>query len=521
MTSYQKLQWKQYARISKDATPGGRFWANLKDRRATEVKEAKQAASVTYIDFSEATPHDYAVTSSTRVTIFDTSSHRPKKVLARFKSVAHSGSFRADGKLLVAGEESGFVKVFDLQSRSVLRLFSGHRGAVHVAKFSPAKTLVMSASDDCTVRCWDIPTQEQIFVAEGHQDYIRTGAISAGGSNMWVTGSYDHTVKLWDAPRTSDCVMILDHGSPVEAVLTFPSGGLVLSAGTNVIKVWDVLGGGRLLHHFSNHQKTITSICLSGDGAYLLSGGLDNMVKVYDVTTYAVVHTMKFAAPVTSLAVSMDSQQIAVGMSDGGVAVRTRSVKSASGERGLAVDKALSSRSGSYRYMLRGQSSRPAEDDYTVERQRQLRLKPYDRYLKKFQYQNALDEVIKEKHPVLIVSMLDELMARNGLHIALAGRDDASLAPILTFLCKYSTHPRYSPLLLQVSSLLLDLYTQVIRSSSLIDRLLRRLQRRWHEELRLQEDLLSLLGSLDLIFSAASHIGVAELSTSSLAVAES
>lgn len=43
-------------------------------------------------------------------------------------------------------------------------------------------------------------------------------------------GSYDHTVKLFDA-RTKSSVMTIEHGHPVESVLLFPSGGLLVSAG--------------------------------------------------------------------------------------------------------------------------------------------------------------------------------------------------------------------------------------------------------------------------------------------------
>ncbi len=47
---------------------------------------------------------------------------------------------------------------------------------------------------------------------------------------MWVSGGYDHRLKLWDI-RSQECIMELDHGNPVESVLFFPSGSLLLSAG--------------------------------------------------------------------------------------------------------------------------------------------------------------------------------------------------------------------------------------------------------------------------------------------------
>jgi len=51
------------------------------------------------------------------------------------------------------------------------------------------------------------------------------------GYSVRIAGSYDHTVRLFDA-RLDKSVMCVDHGAPVESVLMFPSGGLFISAGT-------------------------------------------------------------------------------------------------------------------------------------------------------------------------------------------------------------------------------------------------------------------------------------------------
>ena len=55
----------------------------------------------------------------------------------------------------------------------------------------------------------------------------------------------------------------------------FLSGFFECMLGSNIIKVWDILGGGRLLAGFSNHQKTITSLCFDGGHKRLLSGSVD------------------------------------------------------------------------------------------------------------------------------------------------------------------------------------------------------------------------------------------------------
>ena len=62
------------------------------------------------------------------------------------------------------------------------------------------------------------------------QDYVRTGCVSQTSSDILVSGSYDHTVKIWDRRQEANTVQ-LNHGCPVEAVLLLPNGTLLVTAG--------------------------------------------------------------------------------------------------------------------------------------------------------------------------------------------------------------------------------------------------------------------------------------------------
>ncbi len=65
------------------------------------------------------------------------------------------------------------------------------------------------------------------------------------------------------------------------------------------------MSGGKLLHTLSNHQKTITTMCLDGTGTRLLTGSLDQHVKVYSLESFTVMHGMKYSSPVLSMACSV------------------------------------------------------------------------------------------------------------------------------------------------------------------------------------------------------------------------
>ena len=76
----------------------------------------KEYAPVTSVHFSPSKPHRYAVTAATRVQIYAPRTQKVTKTISRFKDVARSGCIRDDGKLVVAGDDTGLIQVSPLHS---------------------------------------------------------------------------------------------------------------------------------------------------------------------------------------------------------------------------------------------------------------------------------------------------------------------------------------------------------------------------------------------------------------------
>ncbi len=178
------------------------------------------------------------------------------------------------------------------------------QSAVRTTKFSYDNLHVLSGSEDKTARYWDISTATQLSCLTGHEDYVRCASSSPANVEMWATGGYDHMIKLWDT-RSATNINTLNHGHPVEAVLMFPTGTLVASAGGNQVKIWDLLGGGKLLYTLSGLQKAATSLLLNTEANRLLVAGLDHHVKVYNVLNYTVASTLTFPEPILTCSLSV------------------------------------------------------------------------------------------------------------------------------------------------------------------------------------------------------------------------
>ena len=127
-------------------------------------------------------------------------------------------------------------------------------------------------------------------------------------------------------------------------------------------------------------------------------------------------------------------------------------------------------------------------------------------FLQKFNYQKALDSVLRTRNPLAIVAVLEELNFRNGLSIALAGRNESSLEPLLSFATKYISNPRYAKLTMLVIHNVLDLYGNILGHSDSIDELFVKLRRQIKKEVEFQQQAISIVGALDVVISASDRL---------------
>ncbi|ELU13410.1 hypothetical protein CAPTEDRAFT_172738 [Capitella teleta] len=496
-TSYKKTLIESFPTLRENATPDNEYWNRLEPPITR-----KDHGAVSCINFSPTQPHQYAVTCSTKVQIFSPNTNQPVKNFTRFKDVAYCGTFRDDGQLLVAGGEEGQIRLFDVTTKSMLRVFKAHTSAVRLSKFTTDKLRVISGSDDRTLKLWDVAAENVVHTFEDHQDYIRCGATSKASHDMVLAGCYDHQAYMYDV-RQQKRVLSVDHGGPIEDVLIFPSGGIFFTAGGLSIKAWDALSGGKLLATFGQHHKTITSLSFCSNYQRLASGSLDRHVKIYDTATYKPVHSLDFPSAILSVAVSPDDSLVTAGMVDGLLSIQKRGGQ----KKTLQEKKAEKKRAkASYHYKIH-QSYTPNQEDHVIEHKRREHLEKYDKYFKKFEYSKALDAAldmrISMQHPEVAISVINELIRREGLMISLAGREPKSVKGILRFIQKHIRNAKYSPTLLDLADAILELYADRVGQWPELDQVLLSVKATVDNEADHMQQLMEVLGTMDTLFASS------------------
>lgn len=105
-------------------------------------------------------------------------------------------SFAPNGNLLAIGMFGPAAKLISLETGHVLREFRGHSGHARSVAFTSDDVLA-TGSYDHTVRLWDVATADPIAKLGKHDDELRDIAASPDGKWL-VTGARSPDARLWN-----------------------------------------------------------------------------------------------------------------------------------------------------------------------------------------------------------------------------------------------------------------------------------------------------------------------------------
>ena len=407
-------------------------------------------------------------------------------------NLALSAAFRNDGRLLAVGTDAGEVRICDVTIRATLCTFetpsSSSKLPMRAVMWFRNGQYILSGGDDGILRVWNLSSLQSmggfggggagggggaLLELKGHGDAIRAAALwqeppsqqqnpstNIAWNQLAFSGSYDHTIRVWDVKLDDDsnaldpegrgneqnrCLAVLSHGAPVEALLTMPSTNpdvpvWLLSAGGLEVKVWNPITGECVETVETQHRKTITTLLpvlrqpnTAQDESSktktntipmwrIVTGSLDGCIRIHQWSSKTGsmehIHGIKVGegAPITTLAVNETGDRLAIGTAEGMVLVRQR------GPSVTQQKRKQPPRAGTYSFFTRGtnvamdDASAAASNDFVLgagqQSNKKRKLRKYDQCLKQFRYGDALDEALDTRIPQVVVAVLEELGKR-------------------------------------------------------------------------------------------------------------
>lgn len=190
----------------------------------------------------------------------------------------NSACLSRDGNLVLSGSDDGSICVWDFQRGRLYRL-KGHLGGVTSVCFSMDEEHCLSAGRDGTIRMWEIENEKCLTVLKGHQGEVKSISLSSDG-HFVLSGGADGTIRLWDYESGACLRTLSGHKNVVTSVCIIGVNTAISASLDGTLRLWD-LSSGNSLYPIEGHKGGITSVNMSLDGRFALSGSQDKLVKLW------------------------------------------------------------------------------------------------------------------------------------------------------------------------------------------------------------------------------------------------
>jgi WD40 repeat protein len=152
----------------------------------------------------------------------------------------------------------------------------------------------LTGSGDHTLRLWDVESGKELRTFAGHTHTVWDVAFSPNGKKA-LSGCSDGTARLWEVDSGKELLVLEAHKDGRAWTVAFTSDGKQAVTGSGnlldqkptteaYLRLWD-LATGKEVRQFKGHTKDIRRVAISPDGKQLLSGSFDGTMRLWDIQT--------------------------------------------------------------------------------------------------------------------------------------------------------------------------------------------------------------------------------------------
>jgi WD40 repeat protein len=228
----------------------------------------------------------YSGSSDKFVGSWNIASGKQEQFAIEYPSPVYSLLFLKERNLLLAGTGGGTFHAADVLSKTIIKTTTLHAAQIFDLAHSPKHSLIFSASGDGYFCTLDSNTLEKISSTKICEEKVRSVSVNSNEDLLAVTGG-NGTIHIFSLPEMKEIISFPAHTLSANSVCWHPEGKYLLSGGRDAhLKVWDAKKNFELLTDIPAHNFAIYHIAFSPDEKLFATASRDKSMKIWDAETF-------------------------------------------------------------------------------------------------------------------------------------------------------------------------------------------------------------------------------------------
>ena len=194
-------------------------------------------------------------------------------------------TYSPDGQRVVTTADDGKIKVWDTQSGFCVVTFTEHSSGVTACEFAKRGNVLFTSSLDGSVRAWDLIRYRNFrtFTAPSRLSFSSVAVDPSG--EVVCAGSLDSfDIHIWSVQTGQLLDQLSGHEGPVSSLAFAPSGGMVVSGSwDHTVRIWSIFGRTQTSEPLQM-QADVLHVAFRPDSKQIAVSTLDGQLTFWSVS---------------------------------------------------------------------------------------------------------------------------------------------------------------------------------------------------------------------------------------------